>query len=76
MEKKRPGKKLIIILIIIVIIIIAAIAAYFLIFAKSSTFSFINTDFSAGAGAMDKVIGAGNANAFENTKLNPFKNSS
>ena len=76
MERKRSRKKIIIILIIIGIIIIAAIAAYLLISGKGSMFSFINPDFSAGAGAMDKVTEAGNANAFENTKLNPFENSS
>ena len=75
MEKKRL-KKIIIILIIIAIIIIAGITAYFLISGKSSMFSFISPDFSAGAGALDKVTEAGNSNAFENTKLNPFKNSS
>jgi flagellar basal body-associated protein FliL len=76
MKKKGSRKKLIIILIIIVIIIIAAIALYLLISSKISTFSFANQDFSVGADAMDKITEAGNANAFENTKLNPFKNSS
>ena len=76
MEKKRSRKKLIIILIIILIVIIAAIALYLFIFSKNPAFSFINPDFSTGAGAMEKVAEAGNANAFENTKLNPFENSS
>lgn len=43
---------------------------------SSSMFSFTSPDFSAGAGAMDKAAEAGNSNAFENTQLNPFKNSS
>lgn len=75
-SSKIGRKKLIIILIITAIIIIAAIAVYFFFFNKSSMFSFTSPDFSAGAGAMDKVTGAGNANTFENTRLNPFKNSS
>jgi len=74
--KNKSKKKLIIILIIIGVLIIAAITVYFLISGKNSMFSFVNPDFSVGAGGMDKATGAGNANAFENTILNPFKNSS
>jgi flagellar basal body-associated protein FliL len=75
-DSKINKKKIIIILIIIAIIVIATIVIYFFFFNKSTMFSFTSPDFSAGVGAMDKVTGAGNANAFENTKLNPFKNSS
>ena len=75
MEKKRSRKKLIIILVILGVLIIAGVTTYILISGKSSTFSFSSPDFSAGAGAMDKATAAGNSNAFENTKLNPFENS-
>lgn len=67
---------MIIVLVILGILIIAGITTYFLISEESSMFSFSTPDFSAGAGAMDKATAAGNANAFENTKLNPFESSS
>lgn len=75
-DSKISRKKLIIILIIIAIAVIASIAAYILISNNSSMFSFTSPDFSAGTDVMDKAAEAGNANVFENTKLNPFKNSS
>ena len=75
--EKRARKNFIIIVIILAIILVVAIAIYFFVFNNNQGFSFTKTpDFSSGVGAMDKATSAGNANAFENTKLNPFENSS
>jgi len=77
MEKKRSRKKIIIILVVIVtVVLLLVVATYFFVSSKSQGFSFVNQDFSSGAGAMDKVSEAGDSNAFENTKLNPFEDSS
>lgn len=74
MGEKGSRRNLAIVLIIIVVVIIVAVAVYFFVSGNNAAFSFMNPDFSAGAGAMDKATAAGNSNAFENTKLNPFEN--
>ncbi len=66
--KKRTK---IIIAVIVILLIILAVGAYF--YLNSRGFSFSTFDFSAGSGMYDKLGDSGNV--FQDTKLNPFTNS-
>lgn len=73
--KKRTK---IIILVVIILIVLLALISYFLFFNKTtmSYFGFNSPDFSKTASVGD-VVGAGtDANAWDDTKLNPFRNES
>jgi len=68
--KKRAK---IIIIVAIVLIILAIVGFYFL--NKSLSLGLFGFDFSSGTNALGGIGNAVNANTFENTKLNPFENS-
>jgi len=66
--KKRTK---IIIAVVIALLVVIAVGTYFYLTSKG--FSFSTFDFSGGTGLYDNLGNTGNV--FDNTKLNPFTNS-